>query len=424
MSERSVHLTALRGGAELGGVALRVDCGETSILLDCGIGGEEDRSWLRKLDGLDGVWVSHAHLDHCGALGGLFEGRPTLKGWCAPDTRSLLEHSLSHLDDVDSERAADLADAFREIPFRRYVDLSPRTADDVRVMAFRAGHVLGAGMLLVEFGTEDPFRIVYTGDFCCHDQPVVPGAHLPRPGEDFEVDLLVMEGVLATDEEADAVDVDREWGRVREFAGTENPTLVAANPLGEAVEAAAALADSPTECVVASSMEPVFDCYVRSTNVEIDASILRFAESEGLEAALERGATVIAPGDQLEQGTPSRRLAARLVGDVGAHIAVFNRAYASTLAGRLVDVERGESIRMFGGDDRPTTLRAEVERFVLPNHAPRWQLVETVRALQPEEVVLVHGRRSRLHALRRAVKAEKMGAAIRVPENGETLRLD
>ena len=266
-------------------------------------------------------------------------------------------------------------------------------------------------MVLIEVGDE-PHRILYTGDFCCHDQPVLDGATMPVTGEDFPIDTLIIEGVLATNREADAVDIGAEWDRFTAYAGTDEPTLVGVSAVGESVEVAGALSSTSTEVVADLSLEIVFENYAGAPSVT-------FADGDGLAAALERGATVLAPGDQFEAGSTARTLAARVVGLDDGRLAVLNRVYGRSFADDLLDAQPGDALRVYPDKSATIDLRAEVEHFTLPNHAPRWQLVATVEAIGAERTVLVHGRESQLQALRRAIGDGGYDGDVLVPANGD-----
>jgi putative mRNA 3-end processing factor len=406
-----------RGAGELGGVALELRVGDTRMLLDCGVGGDAGEGWVDEVGDLDGLWISHAHLDHGGALPALLSGRPFLNGWCSAATQRLLEMTLPAVDGVDETRARDLTSALTPIAARRYTEVG----GDLRLMPFPAGHLLGARTVAIEADGRGSAssRLLYTGDFCCHDQPVVPGALLPSTDGDFTIDTLVMEGVLATNRGADETDQTDEWKRLVDFAETAGPTLIPASPVGEAAEVIGALREAETELVGDPSLEPVVSAYDRWSEPGDLREQVDFVAPEEFSAALERGATVVAAGGQLEPQTAAHRAAGEVVGASEGRIAVLNRAHPSSTAGRLLEAEEGREFRL--GADFPKTLRAEVDSFTLPNHAPRRQLIATAETLQPDRVVLVHGRESHLQTLRRVLDESGYDGDIDVPSNGEVV---
>lgn len=411
----TARLTPLVGASELGGAAYLVRSPEQSLLLDCGdLGGAE---WLRSIASIDACWLSHAHLDHVGAVPELTSGRPAVGLAASPATRRLLSWALGELAQTSDSRADAIARSVRPVPRREPFELA-----GLRARSYRAGHVLGARMLSVDVptGAGSTHRVLYTGDFCCHAQTAIGGARLPAVDGEGRVDTLVMEGVLAVDEMADAADYDRQRGDlVQWIEGLDRGCLIGVAALGEGPEIAAALSLRDLPLAVHTDLGPVFEAYRESVSdspsrpvdcVDTDTAARRLAEGE----------VVLAPGDQLEGRTAAGRLVGRLVERDGAGAAVVNRAHEGTPAARLLTADPGEAVSLRGVD---RTVRASVEHFRLPTHAPRWALRGTVEAVAPDRVVLVHGQHSRLHALRRALSDETSAGEVIVPEVGDTIAL-
>ncbi|MFW5968540.1 MAG: MBL fold metallo-hydrolase RNA specificity domain-containing protein, partial [Persicimonas sp.] len=309
------------------------------------------------------------------------------------------------------------------VGWRRYFDAgriaAHPAADGVRLMVFPAGHIPGAAMILVEVdrGDQRPFRLLYTGDFCAHDQPLVEGALFPKTGESFPIDVLVMEGVLATNEEADRADYGAELRRcVREVRDHNGATLIGVSTLGEAAPVLKALADAGSRPVVHRALEPVLQAVWPGWS---DASMSVVDEAEA-RRAFEAKRIVVAPGDQFEENSPAGRLVASAAARPDGLIVVLNRAHKGTVAGQLCAADRRANVDIGA---RQIRLEARVERFLLVNHAPRGQLVAAARAVDPDRLVLVHGKRSRLFALGRAIDKAGFGGQIDVPETGERLDL-
>ncbi len=196
MSE--VSFEAACGASELSANAYVVQAHGCRLLLDAGARQNRAPGWIDDIDAPDACWLSHAHWDHLGALGPLKARWPRLACLATERTRRLARHALA-LGGLDRGRASALASQLQSVPYRRYFELSSYTdspgAQKFRAMVFEAGHIPGAGMLLVEIevGDERPFRLLYTSDFCGHDQPGVPGALFPQTGDAFPVDVMVME---------------------------------------------------------------------------------------------------------------------------------------------------------------------------------------------------------------------------------------
>jgi Cft2 family RNA processing exonuclease len=417
-----VRLTPLSGAGTIGGNAYLVSAGSTRVLLDAGIGGRGRPPNAWDLGDLDGVWVSHAHLDHAGALPELLDRDPSLNVYATEATARLAEVALETREDLRSGRGQAAAGAIHTVSPRQWVDIPTSSGPTARLIAFRAGHIPGAALAVVEFRAPDaePVRVAYTGDFCCHDLPATPGAQLPVPNATFQMDALIMEGVLATDREADAVDVEASLGDIWELAASEHQgCLIPVQTLAESVEMAVGLASAGVSFSVHRFAAPVVEAAARGIE-GFDAATLNFVGTREARAVLNAGGCVVAPGDQLGASSPAGRLAPDVVGRAGGLVILLNRAHGRTPAGRLLRIDEGDSVEL---DGKRLARRGRVEHVSIPTHAPRWQLLRTVSLLEPEHVVLVHGRESQLWALRRALEKDGYTGDITVAEDGVDVHL-
>ncbi len=414
------------GGAELGAAGYLLESDGRSLLMDCGIGGGTGLRWLDDLpDDLEACWISHAHLDHLGAAPAILAEDPLLDCYATPQTKAIAELTLKTVPEIPRHQAAGIGDeieALAPMEYHTLPSIEAPTAEFPRLMPFPAGHILGASMLSAEFQDDDGeiTRIFYTGDFCSHDQVITPGARFPQVDDEFSVDALVMEGVMSTDEEADDIDYDRECQRLVETLSTDGPRVVGLSPTGSAPEMAAALHEAGLNFVVHDYMQPVLEAYSEAHPERLPLEALEFRDTGETKDRVLAGGLALAPGDQFELGSPAGKFAREIFDDPGAVLAVLNRAHRSEPIGEMMAAEPGEKRELYGLW-RP--VEATVERFVLPNHAPRWGLVGAVEALDPDRVILVHGRESRLYALRRALEKSGYEGPIDIPDNGETLEI-
>ncbi|WP_287771450.1 MBL fold metallo-hydrolase [Megasphaera sp.] len=198
---------ALGGSDHIGASCYYLQVDGHSFLLDCGIrtSGASKLPQLSLLTEtyLEGIWqldqviLSHAHMDHIGALPYLDSGRE-ISVLCNPITQALTELQLREFDPLimrfSSERQK------RDYELRKDRVLSwirpigfgkPYHVDDYRITLFPAGHMPGAAMTYIE--TEN-HRILYSGDFSGQDQLLCGSYHLPPS---LPVDLLIIEGTHA-----------------------------------------------------------------------------------------------------------------------------------------------------------------------------------------------------------------------------------
>ncbi len=171
-----VRYTLLGGGREVGRSCHLLQTPESKIMVDCGVNvASEDRAFPHlevpelRLQELDAVILSHAHLDHCGFVPYLFKYGFEGPVYCTPATRDLAV--LLQLDYVDIAEREDKPMPYTKrdistflshcipLDYGDVTDISP----DIRVTLHNAGHILGASILHFHIG-EGLYNVVYTGD--------------------------------------------------------------------------------------------------------------------------------------------------------------------------------------------------------------------------------------------------------------------
>ncbi len=414
-----------------------IELQQLEILLDAGATSNSAPEWLADLQRPDLVWISHVHWDHIGALPHLAERFSRIPVLATAPSIKLAGLAMSFASGDRRKtlaRSNAIAQGMRAMKFRTYYELDTLLGDEshipqlpIRLMTFEAGHLLGAAMLLVEIDREDqqPFRILYSGDFCTHDQAWLPGAAIPRPSADFQIDVFICEGVLSTDADSDEVDYDAELHiMVNNCLTHVGPRLVAVSALGESCEIVAALsqaienqAENDSVLIVHEYFKPLFEVYSRYMP---SLKNVRYADNRVCAQMLKAGALVVAGGDQLQNGTVAGELALGIVDNIQAQITVFNGVYPQTPAGKLLSTASGERVKLAG---RSWTVNAKRNHYRLPLHAPRWQLIETARALKAPRIVLVHGHERQLYSLRKALLSTLKDVEVVIPKNGETIKL-
>jgi Metallo-beta-lactamase superfamily. len=151
------------GASEVGASCYLVNIDGKNILLDCGIrmsSGKDnlpDFQLIQENGGVDVILISHAHMDHIGALPIISRIYPDAKIYmthAAKDlTRVLLYDSLKIM-----EREAEIP-AYAEIHVREMLNriichtpghtFSPFLDSDLKVTFYSAGHIAGAASIYI-----------------------------------------------------------------------------------------------------------------------------------------------------------------------------------------------------------------------------------------------------------------------------------
>jgi len=174
--EEWIRMTYLGGARQVGRSAIFLQTPESRVLLDCGINVASDADaypYLEapefKIEELDAVIVSHAHLDHSGLVPWLFKMGYRGPVYCTLPTRDIM--ALLQLDMVKIMRGEGkdpiyTSDEVREmvkhticLEYDEVTDVTP----DVRITLYNAGHMIGSSMVHMHVGN-GLHNILYSGD--------------------------------------------------------------------------------------------------------------------------------------------------------------------------------------------------------------------------------------------------------------------
>lgn len=195
-----MKLTFLGAAGEVTGSQHLVETGKLRILLDCGLfqgrraeARAKNEQFRCRPSNLDGVILSHGHIDHCGNLPRLY--RAGFRGpiFCTPATADITKIMLAdsariqaedvrylkkHLEPghppieplYDEDDVHDTVKLFETLPYGQWHDL----ADDFRLRFAEAGHILGSAIVEMEIREQAAWkRVVFTGDLGRRNIPLL-----------------------------------------------------------------------------------------------------------------------------------------------------------------------------------------------------------------------------------------------------------
>ncbi len=178
-SSEQITIKTLGAFQEVGRSCLLVETSESKVLLDCGIHPGAKSNWDAYprldwadigLDELDGVIISHSHLDHMGFLPALYKFGYDGPVYCSEPTlplMTLLQNDFVKIALVEGGRMVydqkDIRDMIQHaitLPYGMVTDISP----DIKLVLNNAGHILGSATVHLHIG-EGAHNVVYTGDY-------------------------------------------------------------------------------------------------------------------------------------------------------------------------------------------------------------------------------------------------------------------
>ena len=418
-----VSLTFLGGTHEVGRSAILLESSQTKVLLDYGVMLNDEPGFPAhvRASELDGIIVTHAHLDHSGAVP-LFYLTERIPVFATPITFDLVEVLIEDFIKLSSYflpyEFLELQNMMRNRVELRYGEKA--RIGDIRFKLVNAGHIPGSGLVVLE---ADGQRILYTGDLNTRDTHLVRGARVP--GEEF--DAVIIESTYADEDHPERSEVEKEFtGRVRGVVSNGGVALIPAFAVGRSQEVLMILRSNGYNGSV------VMDGMARKVNEIMlnNPQFLRRAKSFGKfidSAKIVRGwrdrrraprrpGAIIAPSGMLEGGTAIYYMEQVALDEKNA---VFLVSYQIPGTGGDKLLETGRFV--IRGRDQE--VKAQVARYDFSSHAGKTELREFLRGLKGEpKVYVLHGAEGNCKLLADWV-AEELGLEAVAPDSGDTFKV-
>jgi integrator complex subunit 11 len=478
MQTQNIKVRVLGAGLDIGRSCMLLTLGHRNILLDCGAHPGFSSPQLRfpdfnlLPDRLDAVLITHFHLDHAGALPMLHSRiiqakTPVFMTGPTKDLARLMLHdfretsvarnqympfSKDQVDDV-IEAAVLMPLAFRTSATGVDSVVRPETAPDVEILAWYAGHVLGAVMFRVAVAGLG--SVVYSGDYSTGSGRLLCAAETPSVA--LQPDLFITEATYcATIRHTSRSVLESELlCAVKDAIHAGGKVLVPVSALGNAHEMIAVLsalwrrepfqhvpiyvtaglmmrASSSYENYARTWCTPGADRFINGIKKEVSTPvcssmhpdimienrtvILEFNRARDWHLVTSEGPMVLfaTPGS-MSTGV-SFDVFREWCSEARNVVVVPGFCFANTLAARLLTKAEDPTVNV----DRK--IHCKLMNMSFGAHADARGIVRTIRRLRPRSVMLVHGDESKIKAFQPHLRAA-LGSDIPIhaPGNGEVV---
>ncbi len=421
----SVKITVLGAGQEVGRAAILVeDSNENAVLLDYGVAFDESDIPVLPLGvkpcKLRAIAVTHAHLDHVGAVPMLFVSTRR------PVVMTELTKELSKMMIEDMMKLAGYYLPFEHQELEKMLECTKEVSigselwlDGIRMELINAGHIPGSVMIRLDMKNR---TILYTGDVNTIDTRLVRGASLSG----VEANVLIIESTYGNVDHPDRKRVEDKFiETVKEIIEEGGTALIPAFALGRTQEILALFAERMPYADVyydgmARRIMDLMLAHPRYIN-RIDllkkaAQLFTPVQGTGMRKKIlkEKGAVIVSPAGMLKGG-PSLYYLKRLWKDRKSAVFLVSYQAPSTPGRRLLS----EGVI----EDGMSRIGARVYWFDFSSHAGASGLMRLIKEVKGlEKVIIVHGNDATAYELAYKVK-EELGVDVFVPKNGESVEV-
>ena len=420
----SVKIKILGSGREVGRAAIGIEKNGRILLLDYGVNFDENDQpifpeHVRPRD-LDGVFLTHSHLDHIGAAPYLFVSiLPRL--YALPvtlDVSRLLLYDMIKLNGpylpYDEATVDDMLGHAETVHYGDTVE-----AGMFQFEPLYNGHIPGSAAVLVHV---DGHSILYTSDMNTVETKLMEPARL----DGVKADTVIIESTYGASNHPPRVETeDHFYHSVLEVVEQGGTVLVPSFSVSRGQEIMSILAERGFDYPVwiDGMIRQITEIYLAHGEYLRDAGLLAKAASmfrmvkgwQDRRRAYKRPGVIIASAGMLKGG-PSLYYLKKMFAN--PRNAIFLVSYqAPGTPGRRI-LEEG----VFGDENLPVLAR--VQWFDFSSHTDKRGILRVLRGVRGlERVVLVHGDPAVQRVLAERVR-EEIGVEVQIPGNGEEIVLD
>ena len=407
--------------------------GNQRFLLDAGFkvhdGNPELPLSVSNISEIDGVLITHSHMDHIGALP-YFHHQGLLSpvfmtAMTKKLTRIMLTDSL-HLELLRHHHPAyndfDVSDVLNRVKEIKYYHLMK--FGNLEFEYIPSGHIPGSSMILLKANNK---TILYSGDINDEDTHLIHGMRTDFL-KNHKIDVLICESTYGDREHKSRVSEQKRFLKsVKSTINNGGSILLPAFAIGRAQELIMLLDELDVKVPIyldgmAKSVADTLissDVHIRNHSIlEKALSKVNYVNGKSKRHKILNKQCIIVTTSGMVSGGP-----------VMEYIKHFWHSKESSifLTGFQAQGTNGRLLRDSGKamiDGHTVRFECNIDNFDFSGHAGLKGILKLIKKSKPDVLILNHGDPNALASLSKKVSEDKMVDQVIVPENGHTLTIE
>jgi len=420
---KNLKIKFLGGTREVGRSAVALKSGETQILIDYGVMLAREPGFPMHIPPreVDAIILSHAHLDHSGAIP-IFHIRGHTPVFATHPTLEIAKLLISDLIKLSGYYLP-----FEFIDLQNMLNCSENKKyneefkiGSLRTQLFNAGHIPGSSQVVLESSKK---KVVYTGDYNPIDTRLLRGADQSYN----DANVLIIEGTYANEDHEPRSNVEEAFiEKLNDVVERGGTVLVPAFAVGRSQEILCILAAHNFEhpVVIDGMAKDVNEILLHYPGFLRDPDLfkqsLNMAKSIGgwsdRRRAIKKPGVIVSPAGMLKGGNAIFYMN-KIAKKSKNAICMVSFQIPGTPGYELLTSKR------FIIRGKTAIVKAEVEHFDFTSHGGQTQLIQTVRKMSNDpKIFIMHGEEEKCCDFSEIIK-DKFGFSTTIPKAGDIFKI-
>ena len=396
----------LGGGHEVGRSCYLINIQDAKILVDVGIklnGNVIEKPNFKFLiknnliNDISALIITHAHLDHCGAIIDLYKLNKNIRLFLTKETKALIKLNLK--EQMRKINQLYELEEFLEKAIILEFDEIFNITNNVSIKFYRAGHIIGASSILIKSSVGNVF---FTGDFCVMNQETVDGMDIPI---NEEIDVLITESTYGNKRYGNNYKLNKEIFKkyIENNIAKHKSVLIPSFSIGRSQEITIMLKELVEKrkfrIYIDGGSTYVTKLYNSLLKNNIDGNRIYYFQDrkrgskKGFinEEVLNNPCCIVSSSGMLLEGSASCEYAKHMLENENCTCILTGFQSANTIGEKLKEQLQFEKNKYIKIEDKLYKIKCDIKEFNFSAHSDIYDILALEISLKAKHVILIHG---------------------------------